>query len=236
MPAHSPDGDSVVDRRLRFMEKLRRRQASGKEAENALGSGPANAHGLPELPVGQRAVENWPVLDLGDLPRLSTDNWSLEIGGLVARPQSLDWSQFQALPQVEQVSDFHCVTTWSRLKNRWHGVRFLDLAAACEPRDEASHVFITAYDHDRQSGEAYTTNLPLAEALHEDVLLVHRWQDRPLPPEHGGPVRMITPRLYAWKGAKWIRKIEFLDRDRLGFWERRGYSNTANPWSNDRYA
>ena len=141
-----------------------------------------------------------------------------------------------ALPQVEDVSDFHCVTTWSRLDNHWKGVRFRTIAEHAVPKENAAWILCTGYDSDITSGEPYTTNLPLARAAEDDVLLVHTWEGRPLPREHGGPCRMITPKLYAWKGAKWIRKIEFLDRNRRGFWERRGYSDTAEPWFNDRYS
>ena len=141
-----------------------------------------------------------------------------------------------ALPQVDDVSDFHCVTTWSRMDNRWGGVRFRTLAELAVPAEEARFVLCTGGDHMPGTRIPYTVNLPLARAVEEDVLLVHTWEGQPLPREHGGPCRMITPRLYAWKGAKWIRKIEFLEHDELGFWEQRGYSNTAEPWFEDRYS
>ena len=187
-------------------------------------------------PVGQRAVDNWPVLDLGDLPEISTEEWRLEVGGLVENPVVLSWSDSLALPQTIDMSDFHCVTTWSRMDNNWEGVRFIDLMELVVPKDEARVVFCTAYDKMPGTHIPYTTNLPLAKALAPDVLLVHSWEGAPLPREHGGPCRIITPRLYAWKGAKWIHKIELLDADRPGFWETRGYSNTAEPWVNDRYS
>ena len=125
------------------------------------------------------------------------------------------------------------MTTWSRFDNHWRGVRFKTLAELVVPNDDASHVLCTGYDHMPGTSIPYTTNLPLARAVEDDVLLVHTWQGEPLPREHGGPVRMITPKLYAWKGTKWIRKIEFLARDQKGFWEVRGYSNSAEPWFND---
>ena len=133
-----------------------------------------------------------------------------------------------ALPQAEDVSDFHCVTTWSRMDNHWKGVKFSTLAELCSPKPEAKFVFMKAYD-------GYSTNLPLAEAMKYDVLLVHTWEGLPLSKEHGGPVRMITPQLYAWKGAKWIGEIIFRDTDELGYWEKRGYSNTGDPWLEERY-
>ncbi len=200
------------------------------------GTGPANRDGKPKLPVGQHVVRNWPVLDLGDQPDIPLAKWRLEIGGLVENPVTLTWDDFMALPQVEDVSDFHCVTTWSRFDNRWGGVRFRELAELVVPKDTARHILCTGADFVPGSSIPYTTNLPLDRAIEDDVLLVHTWEGRPLPREHGGPCRMITPKLYAWKGAKWITKIEFLAVDRRGFWEVRGYSNTAEPWFNDRYA
>lgn len=213
------------------MARLGKGLRAGREPR---GSGPPNRHGLPRLPVGQHAVKHWPRLDLGVIPELDTARWTLTLDGLVARPTTLDWEAFMALPQVEDVSDFHCVTSWSRFDNHWVGVRFRTVVELCGVRPEARFVLATAYD-ETEHGEPYTTNLPLEQALEEDVLLVHTWEGRPLPREHGGPVRMITPRLYAWKGAKWLRKLTFLAEDRAGFWEERGYSMLGDPWSDDRY-
>jgi len=235
--------DSLVERRLRYL----RRQAAlhaevvevdldGRAPEGPQGDGPPNRHGMPRVPVGQRVVESWPVLDLGVHPEIATADWRLEVGGMVANPLVLDWDAFLALPQVRETSDFHCVTTWSRLDDEWEGVRLADLLELAVPDESARFVRFTGHDADPQSGEAYTTSLPLARATDPDVLLAHRWQGAPLAREHGGPCRVITPRLYAWKGTKWIRRIELLAEDRLGFWERRGYSNTAEPWFGDRYA
>jgi len=196
-----------------------------------LGSGPANRHGMPQLPVGQTATApgKWPVLDLGIHPVVPIEQWSLTVDGECRAPITLDWAAFVRLEQVEDVSDFHCVTGWSRLDISWQGVRVATVIALAEPTDAAEFVVCHASD-------GYTTNLPLSEALKDDVLLVHGADGAPLPREHGGPVRMITPQLYAWKGAKWIKRIELTRDDQLGFWERRGYSNTAHPWRNDRYS
>lgn len=231
--------DSIVERRLRYIERQKKLghgvnvRFEGLEPE---GSGPPNRHGLPSVPVGQHVVENWPVLDLGDVPNVSLAEWRLEVSGLVESPVTLTWDELMTLPQVEDVSDFHCVTSWSRLGNHWVGVKFKSIAELVVPREGAAWVVCTGYDRDGLSGENYTTNLPLARAVEDDCLLVHTWEGKPLPREHGGPLRMITPRLYAWKGTKWIRGIEFLERDRRGFWERRGYSDTAEPWFDDRYS
>jgi DMSO/TMAO reductase YedYZ molybdopterin-dependent catalytic subunit len=234
------DKPDLVERRQRYIQRQIDLDTQAVDVrfhgQPPEGSGPPNRHGMPRLPVGQHVVRNWPVLDLGEQPEVSLDTWKLEVGGLVEHPVTLTWNDFLALPQVDDVSDFHCVTTWSRFDNHWRGVRFSTLAELVVPNDDASHVLCTGYDQMPGTSIPYTTNLPLARAVEDDVLLVHTWQGEPLPREHGGPVRMITPKLYAWKGTKWIRKIEFLDRDRKGFWEVRGYSNSAEPWFNDRYS
>jgi DMSO/TMAO reductase YedYZ molybdopterin-dependent catalytic subunit len=201
-----------------------------------IGTGPSNRHGMPRLPAGQHEVKNWPVLDLGEQPAIALTDWKLHVTGRCENPFTLRWDDFLALPQADDVSDFHCVTTWSRYDNHWTGVRFSAIAERAVPAGDATHVLCTGYDVMPGSSIPYTTNLPLARAVEDDVLLVHTWDGAPLPREHGGPCRMITPKLYAWKGAKWIRKIEFLSEDQKGFWELRGYSNSAEPWFNDRYA
>jgi DMSO/TMAO reductase YedYZ molybdopterin-dependent catalytic subunit len=213
--------------RARFEEKIK---LTPSVADNKpQGKGKLNRHGMPEVPVGQTITSKWPVLDLGEQPHISLKEWKLTIDGTVKHPVVLSWDDFMALPQTEDTSDFHCVTTWSKLNMNWKGVRMLDLAALVEPAENATHIMCYGYDD-------YTTNLSLEEALKPDVLLVHTVEGKPLPEEHGGPVRMITPQLYAWKGSKWINRIEFLTKNRLGFWEERGYSNTAYPWRNDRYS
>jgi DMSO/TMAO reductase YedYZ molybdopterin-dependent catalytic subunit len=234
------DKRDLVAKRQRYIDRQRE---IAKDTVNVdprgrrpSGTGPLNRDGRPRLPVGQHEVKNWPVLDLGDLPDIALDIWRLELGGLVHNPLDLSWQDFMALPQVEDVSDFHCVTTWSRFNNHWKGVRFRTLAELAVPDDAAHFIVCTGYDVAPGSDIPYTTNLPLARAIEDDVLLVHTWEGQPLPREHGGPVRMVTPKLYAWKGAKWIRRIDFLDRNQRGFWEERGYSNSAEPWFNDRYS
>lgn len=221
----------IVEARMklksRFEEKMR---LTPSVADNKpQGSGNPNRHGMPVLPIGQTITHKWPVLDLGIQPEIDKDKWQLILDGAVEHPVTLSWADFLALPQTADTSDFHCVTTWSKLNMNWIGVRLLDLAALVQPKDTATHILCYGYDD-------YTTNVSLEEALKPDVLLVHTFEGAPLPKEHGGPVRMITPELYAWKGAKWIHRIEFLTGNRLGFWEERGYSNTAYPWRNDRYS
>jgi DMSO/TMAO reductase YedYZ molybdopterin-dependent catalytic subunit len=187
------------------------------------------ARSTDRLPPGQHQVHNFPVLDLGIRPELILEKWQLSIGGHVENPVTLSWEQFLALPQFRDVSDFHCVTTWSQFDMVWEGVAFFTIAELVKPNPEATHVFFKSYD-------GYSTNNPLSVCLDDDVLIAHKCNGKPLPIEHGGPARVIIPKRYAWKGAKFIREISFLDRDRLGFWEVRGYSNTADPWTEDRFA
>jgi DMSO/TMAO reductase YedYZ molybdopterin-dependent catalytic subunit len=181
------------------------------------------------LPPGQHQVQTWPVLDLGVHPDLPLDQWTLAVGGLVEQPFTWTWEQILAQPQVELVTDFHCVTTWSTFDNAWKGVLFKHILQVAKPKPEAQFVYFTAYDK-------YSTNLPLDACDDDDVMLIHRWNGKPLPKEHGGPLRMHVPKRYAWKGAKWIKEIIFLAEDKPGYWEVRGYSNTALPWEEDRYA
>ena len=231
--------ETLVERRMRYIER-QKKLGHGVDVRfdglKPVGSGPPNRHGLPKIPIDQHVVQNWPVLSLGESPEIPLAKWRLEVGGLVENPFTLTWEELLSLRQVEDVSDFHCVTTWSRLDNHWRGVQFKTIAELAVPQENAKWILTTGYDRDVTSGEEYTTNLPLARAIEDDVLLVHTWEGKPLPRDHGGPCRMITPKLYAWKGAKWIRKIEFLDRNHRGFWEVRGYSDTAEPWFNDRYS
>lgn len=223
--------ERIVQARLklrdRFLERMRQTPAQGDA--RPLGSGPSNRHGMPKLPPGQHETRKWPVLDLGTHPDVPLEKWALRVDGEVEEAIDLTWGNFKALPQVEDTSDFHCVTGWSQMDMRWGGVLFSTVAGLARPREGASHVLVHGYD-------GYSTNLPLEEALKDDVLLVHTVEGQPLAREHGGPVRMITPQLWAWKGAKWVCRLEFLSHDRKGFWEERGYSNTAHPWRDDRYS
>jgi DMSO/TMAO reductase YedYZ molybdopterin-dependent catalytic subunit len=223
--------DRIIDARMklkaRFEEKIKNTPSISDEKPQ--GTGEINRHGMPQLPAGQTKTIKWPVLDMGYHPSIPLDKWRLIIDGEVENPMILTWEDFMALPQTEDVSDFHCVTTWSKMDMDWKGVRLMDLAALALPKESATHIMCYGYD-------TYTTNVSLEEALKPDVLLAHTVLGEPLAKEHGGPLRMITPQLYAWKGSKWIKRIEFLTKNKLGFWEQRGYSNTAYPWRNDRYS
>lgn len=181
------------------------------------------------LPPGQHLVRDWPVLDLGIQPHIPTRVWKLDVFGLVENPVALDWDAFLALPQTREVTDIHCVTTWSRYDNGWEGVLVRDLLDLVMPKPEAHFVVL-------HSRDGYTTNLALADFAAEDAILAHSWEGAPLTREHGGPMRLVVPHLYFWKSAKWLQRIEFIGADRRGFWEERGYHNHADPWKEERYS
>ncbi len=191
-------------------------------------TGEAPSPERPRLPPGQHEVKTWPVLDLGVHPAIALEEWELVVDGLVENPIRWNWADFLAQPQTEDVSDMHCVTSWSRFDNRWRGVSARHLISVVRPKANARHVVFHAYD-------GYTTNLRLKAFADDDVLLVHHWEGEPIPPEHGGPVRVIVPKIYLWKSAKWLRRIEFLALDQPGFWETRGYHNEGDPWTEERY-
>ena len=181
------------------------------------------------IPPGQHVTKGFPVLDLGLKPEVPLEQWRLLIDGLVENPVELAWAQFNRLPRVEDVSNFHCVTTWSKLNCRWKGVPFTEVLELVKPLPEARYVFFTSYDD-------YTVNVPLDTLLDDDVLIATHLEGKPLPLEHGAPARVIIPKLYGWKGAKFVRRVHFMEEDKLGYWEVRGYSNTADPFTEDRYA
>jgi DMSO/TMAO reductase YedYZ molybdopterin-dependent catalytic subunit len=213
------------------MSKARYIEAKQKWAEKQKARG-VTAHAVrsnDRLPPGQKLTEGFPVLDLGVQPEIPLAEWTLTLDGEVDKPSLLSWAQLQALPQVDDVSDFHCVTTWSKFDCRWSGVAFTTLYELAQPKPEAQFVYFTSYD-------GYSTNVPLAQCLDDDVLLATSFDGAPVSREHGGPARIIIPKLYAWKGAKFVKGITFLTEDKLGFWEVRGYANGADPWTEDRYA
>src|SRR5262245_57076593 len=166
--------------------------------------------GEPRLPPGQRLTEGWPVLTYGGTPRIDLATWEFKIFGLVEQEVSLNWEQFMALPQTSDVSDIHCVTTWSRYDNEWEGVRFRDVLAQAKVLPDAKHVMFHSYG-------GYTTNVPLEELMDDDTMFAHSHNGQPIEPDHGGPLRGIVPKLYFWKSAKWVRGIALLPDERPGF-------------------
>jgi DMSO/TMAO reductase YedYZ molybdopterin-dependent catalytic subunit len=180
-------------------------------------------------PPGQHLTRGWPVLHAEGIPPFDPATWRFRADGGVEEPLEWSWDGFRALPAVTLTSDFHCVTGWSKLDTTWEGPRFRELADRVRPRPSVSHVLVEA-----PSG--YTANLPLEALLDEDVLLAWSHNGEPLPPEHGGPLRLVVPKRYGWKSVKWAVRAQFLDRDVRGYWEERGYHNDADPWLEQRYS
>ena len=182
------------------------------------------------VPPGQSQTLKWPVLDAFGPPRISTAEWKLSLSGLVNQPIDFTWEQFCELPRVKVFADFHCVTRWSRLGNVWEGVSVRELMKrAGGAKEEARYVVAYGYDG------GWTTNLPFSEFLVDDALVATHHDGEPLTLEHGAPARLIVPRLYAWKSAKWLGGLEFLPEDRAGFWERNGYHMHGDPWAEERF-
>jgi DMSO/TMAO reductase YedYZ molybdopterin-dependent catalytic subunit len=182
------------------------------------------------IPSGQQRTKKWPVLDAWGPPAIDVETWTLRVFGLVGKPVEWNWREFLALPRIRVFSDFHCVTRWSRLGNIWEGVstrELLERAGGAQP--EAGYAIVHGYDR------GFTTNLPLTDLLAEDALVATHHDGEPLPLDHGGPARLVVPRLYAWKSAKWISGIELVESDRPGFWERNGYHMRGDPWREERH-
>jgi DMSO/TMAO reductase YedYZ molybdopterin-dependent catalytic subunit len=186
------------------------------------------------LPPNQVQVKNrkWPVLDAGGPPDMATITWSFEVTGLVDQPLRWTWEQFQSLPRVKVRGDFHCVTRWSRLDNVWEGVSAREVMHRAGVNPAARYVVVHAYD--THAGVDWSTNMPLDAFSAEDVLFADTHDGSPLSLEHGGPLRLVVPRLYAWKSAKWVRGIELLAEDRAGYWEEGGYHMNGDPWREER--
>ena len=181
------------------------------------------------LPPGQSLTLKWPVLHAGSVPRFNPASWDFKVTGLVEQPLRLAWHEFRTLPQTETTSDFHCVTRWSRLDNRWKGVLFSEVLQRARPKPNAQFALLLAE-------ESYTSNVPLADLLRPNVLFALEHDGEPLTADHGGPLRLVIPHLYAWKSVKWVRGFEVLERDQLGFWERNGYHAYGDPWREQRYS
>lgn len=180
------------------------------------------------VPPGQHLASGFPVLTYGATPDISSNLWELKVWGL-AEPLTLTYQDLLDLPQTEFTADFHCVTTWSKLDVQWTGVKVTDLMQRVKLDPNATHVMQHSYG-------GYTTNLELADFLREENFLAHTLAGEPLPAPHGGPVRLVVPHLYAWKSAKWLNGLEFLDHEELGFWERNGYHRRGDPWAEERYS
>ena len=181
------------------------------------------------LPPGQVLTDKWPVLHYGSVPKVDLGSWSFRVFGLVERERRWTWEEFLSLPRVEVRSDIHCVTRWSKFDNVWQGVAVGDVLREAGVRPEARHAIAHAE-------QGFTANLPLEELLKDDVLLALKHGGEDLTPEHGWPLRLVVPRRYFWKSAKWIRGLELTAEDRPGFWEQNGYHNEADPWKEERFS
>lgn len=180
------------------------------------------------VPPGQHLASGFPVLTYGQTPTVDIDTWEFKVWGL-ATPKTFTWEDFMAMPQTEFTADFHCVTTWSKLDVKWRGVKVTDFMQQIEVDPKAVHLMEHCYG-------GYTTNISMEDFLREENFFAHTLFDEPLPSDHGGPMRLVVPHLYAWKSAKWINGLEFLDRTDLGFWERNGYHHRGEPWAEERYS
>ncbi len=182
------------------------------------------------VPPGQYLTNGFPVMTYGQTPDVTRKEWKLKVWGLVPQSLTFTWEDVMKLPQQEFTADFHCVTRWSKLDVTWKGFRVLDLMELVGDIDpSAGHVMEHCYG-------GYTTNLPLADFLRPENFLAYELNGEPLPKEHGGPMRTMVPHLYAWKSAKWISGIEFIDREQSGFWEQNGYHRRGEPWTEERYS
>jgi DMSO/TMAO reductase YedYZ molybdopterin-dependent catalytic subunit len=184
--------------------------------------------GRVRLPPGQYQTRKWPVLTYERVPNFDPKKYRFRAWGEVENPFELTWEELLALPRVQLTADFHCVTTWSRYDNAWEGVHIREILQRALPKPTAHFVMAHSFT-------GYTTNMPLSALDDDDVLIAFKHDGQDLEPEHGGPVRLIVPKLYAYKSAKWLDGLEFLEHDRPGFWEIRGYNNNADPWMEERY-
>ena len=181
------------------------------------------------VPPGQHVVRDFPVLSAGPTPHTPLDRWTLTIEGLVRRPATWTWDDFLQLPAQPFVVDIHCVTKWSKLDTHWTGVSIDTLFERVEP--DPAVLYVTVW-----CDGGYTTNLPMADLQGGQAFIAYRYADEPLPPEHGGPARLVVPHLYFWKSAKWVRGLRLVDTDTPGFWESLGYHNYGDPWKEQRYS
>jgi DMSO/TMAO reductase YedYZ molybdopterin-dependent catalytic subunit len=197
--------------------------------DRLMGRGKPDPSVADRVPPGQYRTEKFPVLHYGSVPRTDLATWDFRVFGAVEDPFTLTWDAFRALPRATVTTDIHCVTRWSKLVTTWEGVPIRTILELAQLRPEAA--FVVAHCE-----QGYTANLPLSVLDDDDVLLADSYAGRALEPEHGYPLRLLVPKRYFWKSAKWLRGLEFLAHDRLGFWERYGYNNDADPWKEERFS
>ena len=194
----------------------------GQRQAKELGIDPAR------VPPGQYLSDRFPVLTVGPNPDYDLSTWDFGVFGEVENPLTLSWDELQQLPVKEVVTDIHCVTRWSKLDTVWRGVPVSEVLDRARVKPSGTHAM--AY-----SDGGYTTNIPLSALYDDDVLLAHTYAGEPLEHDHGAPLRLLVPRRYFWKSAKFLRKLEVMTEDRMGFWELNGYHNDADPWREERH-
>ena len=181
-----------------------------------------------EVPPGQFVTEKFPVLTFGPAPKIDLVTWQFRVSGLVEKELTLTWEEFMSLEKVTLDAEFHCVTQWSRLQNTWEGVAFNEVMKLIKLKPEAKYVMAHCYG-------GYSTNLSLDVATEDDVLFAYKHDGEPLSRDHGGPLRLVVPKRYGWKSAKWVNGLEFMAEDEPGFWEIRGYHMQGDPWKEERF-
>jgi DMSO/TMAO reductase YedYZ molybdopterin-dependent catalytic subunit len=180
------------------------------------------------LPPGQRETKTTPLRHIGPIPKINPNTWRLEVTGEIEKPTTYTLEELKAKPSIISIADFHCVEGWTISNNKWEGIPFETIAKTVKPKENAKYVTFECED-------GYTTSLPLSDLLQDKALLAYKLNDKPLPPERGAPLRLIVSQKYAYKNPMWLKKIKFTTTQETGYWETRGYSNTANPWKNQRY-
>ena len=181
------------------------------------------------VPPGQKVVDGWPVFTYDAVPRIDLATWEFRIWGEVEEEVTFTWQEFLAIPKTAVTSDIHCVTHWSKLDNVWEGVTFREVMKHVRLKPDARYAMVHSYG-------GYTTNIPLADLDDDDVLFAYKHDGKDLTPDHGWPLRLVLPKLYFWKSAKWVRGLHFLSSDRPGFWETYGYHMRGDPWKEERYS
>ena len=199
-----------------MLRKLGRRREGSKAPENKI------------VPPGQFTTEKFPVLTFGSIPVIDLNAWQLNVSGLVSNEISFNWRTICRLPKTTVIAEFHCVTQWSRLQNTWEGILFTDVMELIALKPGAHFVMFHCYG-------GYKTNIPIDSLMDPDVMFAYRHDGELLTPDHGGPLRLIVPKLYGWKSAKWVNGMEFLSDNLPGFWEKRGYNMEGNPWKEQRF-
>ena len=181
-----------------------------------------------EVPPGQFLTEKFPVLTFGSAPKIDLETWQFKVSGLVEKELTLTWEEFMGLEKITLDAEFHCVTQWSRLQNTWEGVAFNEVMKLLKLKPEAKYVMAHCYG-------GYSTNLALDVVTDDDVLFAYKHDGELLSRDHGGPLRLVVPKRYGWKSAKWVNGLEFMAEDEPGFWEVRGYHMRGDPWKEERF-